>query len=63
MIRALTVSPAATVVPFSYTNLVWATLYGYILFDEVPSTHTMVGAAIIVASGLYIFHREQLRKS
>lgn len=59
MIKSLTSAPAAVVVPFTYSNMIWATLYGFILFAELPDMWTVAGAAIIAGSGLYIFHREQ----
>ena len=59
MIKSLTVAPAAVVVPFTYSNMIWATLYGFILFAELPDMWTVAGAVIIAGSGLYIFHREQ----
>ncbi len=58
MIKAYRAAPAATVVPFSYVNLLWATLFGYILFSNLPDIWTTIGATIIAGSGLYIFHRE-----
>jgi drug/metabolite transporter (DMT)-like permease len=62
LIKALQSAPAAAVVPFSYTSLLWATLYGYFLFAELPDLWTVVGAAVIACSGLYIFYREQQLK-
>lgn len=62
LIKALQAAPAAAVVPFSYTSLVWAALYSYALFAELPDFWTVAGAAIIAASGLYIFYREQQLK-
>lgn len=59
LIRALRLAPASTVVPFSYTALIWATLYGYVLFASLPDRYTLLGAALIMGSGLYIFYREQ----
>ncbi|HYD29817.1 MAG TPA: DMT family transporter, partial [Azospirillaceae bacterium] len=61
MIRAFTAAPAATVAPFGYTTLVWATLFGVLLFGEVPSATTIAGALVIVGSGIYIVYREQMR--
>ena len=60
MIKAYEEAPAATVVPFSYVNLLWATLFGYILFSDLPDLWTVSGACIIAGSGLYIFHREHM---
>lgn len=61
LIRAYTAADAATVAPFGYTSLVWAVLYGLLVFGEVPSATTIAGGLVIVGSGLYIFHREQVK--
>lgn len=63
LIRALTLSPASVISPFTYMNLIWATLFGYVLFSELPDRWTVIGALIIVGSGLYVYHRERRRKS
>ena len=52
---------AALVSPFGYTGLLWASLFGYFIFAEVPDIWTIVGAAVVAASGLYIVHRERQR--
>ncbi len=57
--RALKLAPASLVVPYQYCMIVWAVIYGYFIFGDVPSTATVIGAAIIIAAGLYIFVREQ----
>ena len=62
LIKALTLSPASIIAPYSYLNLIWATIYGFILFAELPDTWTIAGAAIITGSGLYVYHRERVRK-
>jgi drug/metabolite transporter (DMT)-like permease len=59
LIRALRHAPASVVAPFSYSSLLWATLFGYLLFSNLPDAWTLCGAALIISSGLYIFHREQ----
>jgi drug/metabolite transporter (DMT)-like permease len=58
MIKAYEHAPAPTVVPFTYANLLWMTLFGYILFSDLPDLWTISGACIVAGSGLYIFHRE-----
>ncbi len=58
--RSLKVAPASVVVPYQYTMIIWAALFGYFVFGEVPSWHVITGAAIIVVAGLYIFFREQI---
>jgi len=47
--------------PYSYTSILWSVLLGWMAFAEVPPVTTLVGAALIVASGLYILHRELVR--
>ncbi|MGE0523902.1 MAG: DMT family transporter [Variibacter sp.] len=57
--RSLKLAPASVVVPYQYTLLVWATVFGYFVFGDVPTPHVLIGGAIIVAAGLFIFFREQ----
>jgi drug/metabolite transporter (DMT)-like permease len=59
VIKAFEAAPAATVTPFGYTTLLWATFYGFVLFDELPDGWTLFGAGIVILSGLYIFNRER----
>ncbi len=54
-------APASTLAPFFYTQLLFATIAGFIVFNNVPDGWTLTGAAIIVASGLYLLHRERIR--
>jgi len=62
LIKAFSMAPAATVVPFNYSTLVWATLFGLFLFGDFPDIWTIAGALIIAGSGLYILHREHARR-
>lgn len=62
LIKAFTAAPAATVAPFGYSALVWATLFGLTVFGDFPDVWTIAGAIIIAGSGLYILHREHVRK-
>ena len=57
--RSLRYAPASVVVPYQYTLIVWAIVFGYAVFGDVPSTLTLIGALIIVGAGLFIFFREQ----
>jgi drug/metabolite transporter (DMT)-like permease len=52
-------APAAVLSPFIYTQLIWVVIFGYLVFDHVPNTWTMVGAAIVIGSGLYLLYRER----
>jgi drug/metabolite transporter (DMT)-like permease len=54
-------APASVLSPFIYTQLVWATAFGYLVFGNVPNGWTLAGAAVVVGSGLYILHRERIR--
>jgi drug/metabolite transporter (DMT)-like permease len=63
MIGALTRAQASFVTPFSYSQLIWATLAGYALFGDLPDGWTFLGAALIAGSGLYVMHRERLRRT
>jgi drug/metabolite transporter (DMT)-like permease len=51
---------ASVLAPFSYSQMLWATVLGYLIFNTIPDALTWTGAAIIIASGLYILHRERL---
>ena len=59
--HAFRLGPAAVITPFEYSALIWATLLGYLLWDELPDGITLLGAVIVVASGLYIIYRETIR--
>ncbi len=61
MNQALRLAPAATVVPYTYTSLLWAILLGWLFFADRPTPPMLLGAAIIVASGLFVLHREARR--
>jgi drug/metabolite transporter (DMT)-like permease len=52
---------ASVVVPYQYTLIVWAIVLGYLVFGDVPDPLTLLGGAVIVGAGLYIFWREQMR--
>ena len=57
--RSLKLALASVVVPYQYTMIVWAGMFGSLVFGDVPSTNTIIGAAVIVGAGLYIFLRER----
>lgn len=61
IVRALKLAPAALLAPLHYTLLLWALVFGWIFFQEVPSQRMLVGAAIVVIAGLFIFHRQKLK--
>lgn len=55
-------APAPMLAPFIYTQIVWMIALGYLIFADIPTVSTFVGASVVVASGLYILYREQIRK-
>jgi drug/metabolite transporter (DMT)-like permease len=57
--RSLKLAPASVVVPYQYSMIVWAVTFGYAVFGDVPSLATILGAAIIIGAGIYIFLRER----
>jgi drug/metabolite transporter (DMT)-like permease len=63
VVLAFRYADASVLAPFSYTQLLWVSILGFLIFGEVPDLWTVTGAAFIVASGLYTAHRERLRRS
>ena len=62
LIRAHRLAPASTLAPFIYTQMVWTTTLGFLVFGDVPHRWTVVGGLIVISSGLYLLHREAVRK-
>ena len=58
---ALRFAPSATLAPLHYLEMVSAVSFGYLVFGDLPNLLTLTGVAIIIGSGLYIFHRERLK--
>ena len=63
VVLAFRYADASVLAPFSYTQLLWVSILGFLVFGEVPDAFTITGAAFIVASGLYTAHRERVRRS
>lgn len=62
LVAAFLFGEAVVVAPFRYFGLLWATLYGFMFFGDVPGFDTLMGAAIVTGSGLFIFYRETRMK-
>ncbi len=60
LIKALEIGQAAVVAPMQYSMLIWGTFYGWLVFGHLPDFWTLVGAAIIIATGLYTLQRERI---
>jgi drug/metabolite transporter (DMT)-like permease len=61
VVLAFRYADASVLAPFSYTQLLWVSILGFVIFGEIPDIWTVIGAAFIVASGLYTAHRERVR--
>jgi drug/metabolite transporter (DMT)-like permease len=55
LIRAFAAAPANIIAPFGYTALLWATLFGLVIFAEIPGPRTLFGAGLIAGAGLFVF--------
>ena len=62
MIETFRYGEAALVAPFKYSGVIWAGLLGYLIWGDIPDFITIVGVSILVLSGIYILHREQIRR-
>ena len=60
--RAYGLAPVSALAPYEYTALIWGGIAGWLVFGEVLSWTTLVGAAIVSAAGLYNLHRERVRR-
>lgn len=58
LIRAFALAEAAAIAPFGYTGLIWAGLWGWLFWGNLPDLWTVIGALIIVGAGLYVWMRE-----
>jgi S-adenosylmethionine uptake transporter len=54
-------APASAIAPFEYTSLAWAILWGWLVFHDLPTRHVLIGAAIILCSGLFMLFIESWR--
>ena len=63
VVLAFRYADASVLAPFSYTQLLWVSILGFVVFGELPDIWTVTGAVFIVASGLYTAHRERVRRS
>jgi drug/metabolite transporter (DMT)-like permease len=61
MTDAYRLAPPAVIAPFDYTSMIWALAFGYVLFGDFPDPIVLGGAAVVIASGVYIIYRETVR--
>lgn len=63
IVRALKLAPAAVLAPLHYTLLLWGVVFGWIFFGDVPGVRILLGSAIVVLAGLFIFHRQNVKST
>jgi drug/metabolite transporter (DMT)-like permease len=61
--RGYGLAPVSAIAPFEYTPLLWGIGLGFLIWGEVPAWTTLGGAAVVIAAGLYNFHRERVRRA
>jgi drug/metabolite transporter (DMT)-like permease len=59
MVRAFAYAPANVLTPFSYLQIIAATIFGMIVFRAVPDRWTLLGIAMIIGAGIYVVHRQE----
>ena len=62
-IKSYQLAPASLVSAFEYSYFIWAVLFGYIFWREVPDRYTLIGVGLLVGAGLYVIWRERLAAS
>ena len=63
MIEAFQRAPASTLAPFSYTQIVWAALIGWVVFGDTPGLSTLLGGAVIISCGLFVLFDERRNRA
>ena len=63
MIETYRLGEAVMVAPFKYSGVIWAVIFGYLIWNDIPNMSTIVGIIIVVSASLYILHRERLSQS
>jgi len=59
LIRAFLIAPASLLAPFMYLHMIWATIYGYVIFDQLPDGISGIGMAVIIGSGVALILHER----
>ena len=61
-VMAMRIGDISFVAPFRYTGMIWAILFGFLLFGNLPDQMTILGTFIVIGMGVYAFHRERVRQ-
>ena len=58
MVSAFRLAQASLIAPFNYTKLIFVSILGYLLFEDVPTINTLAGSIVIIIAGCYLLYRE-----
>jgi drug/metabolite transporter (DMT)-like permease len=58
--EAFRIAPPSVVAPFEYTSLLWAMLFGFLVWGDVPTTLVLGSAAVVIGSGIYVLHDDKV---
>lgn len=61
--KAYTIASPSLIAPFEYTALIWSAALGYLVWNDIPDAYAIAGAVLIIGSGVYIIHRETLKRA
>jgi len=61
--KAYTIASPSLIAPFEYTALIWSAALGYLVWNDIPDAYAITGAVLILGSGVYIIHRETIRRA
>ena len=61
--KAYAIASPSLIAPFEYTALIWSAILGYLVWNDIPDLYAIIGAFLIIASGIYIIHREAIQRS
>ena len=63
MIETFRYGEAALVAPFKYSGVIWAAIFGYFIWGDIPELRTVIGSTVVVIAGIYILHRERIHST
>jgi len=61
--KAYAIASPSLIAPFEYTALIWSAIIGYLVWSDIPDVYAIIGAFLIIASGIYIIHREAVQRA
>jgi drug/metabolite transporter (DMT)-like permease len=61
--KAYAIASPSLIAPFEYTALIWSAILGYLVWNDIPDLYAIIGAFLIIASGIYIIHREAIQRA